>query len=424
MKKGYILGVFFAFVTLTFGILKVDAKAYSFQDVKSESSHYEAINYLSEKGFIGGFRVATNVLEFKPNEPIYRSEAAAMLSSVFDLPVMEKHQAVVDAYKDFDPDHPLILSITSTINEGIFKGEDGYFKDSPMNREQMATIIVRAFGLEVAGNRKSQINLSNVSASHQEAVRILSTSGVTTEITDFRPKETVTRAQFVTFLYRAMKATGLQQYTTNEEKQYENFLFIDYVYTGIYGDSAYIYANNPPSFFKYMNVSKEDYLKGAEYAVAYPNSYILLNKDNEYIHLPQKKEIISRKRTNIPIYSRALSTFSLTDPSEVPIPAGKTLEQLAVEQKAKQAKLKEENQLRHSTYFNLFDKVPEDIIRWRADNIGPARDQRQPMDPYELVELMNRVIETGEVYDGGYYSMHYDFEKGIMHITMREVFFD
>ncbi|MCG7344158.1 S-layer homology domain-containing protein [Sporosarcina sp. ACRSL] len=415
------------FVLLLSGILAnnpVEARTYTYNDVKPSSSHYEAINYLFEEGFIGGYRVDQNVLAFKPNSPIKRSEVAAIFASVLGLPMPENHETIIKPYRDLNVNHPLILSIAANIESGIFKGEDHYFKDGVLNREQMATVLVRALELKSNGKSSHAVNLSNVSESHKDAVRLIADLQITTELRDFRPKENVTRAQFITFLYRAMERKGLQTFNPNTNKDSMYSQMVDYSYRSSYSDSAYIFADAPVSFHLQMNISKEKFKKGAEYAVAYPNSFILLDNENEFIHLPNKKEIIAKKRTNIPIYSRNLLTAAYKKPSDVPLPKGKTYAQLKQDQEAKQLMIREKNNLKHHTHFNLFTGNFEDSIRWRADNIGLAKDKRRPIDPAELVRLMNWTIETGDVYDGEYFSMYYDFTAGDIHIVLREVFFN
>lgn len=424
LKRFASLIVFMLLMNAFFVGNQVEARAHTYSDVSPDSSHYEAINYLFEKGFIGGERVGPNVLAFNPNTPIKRSEVAVIFTSVLGLPMPEDHASIVKTYKDLNVNHPLILSIAATIEHGIFKGEDHSFKDGMLNREQMATVLVRALDLKSSGGNSATIHLSNVSDSHKEAVRLMAELQITTELRDFRPKESVTRAQFITFLYRAMEQKGLQKFDPNTNKDSIYAQVVDYSYRSSYQDSAYIFAGQPASFHTQMKISKEKFKKGTEYAVAYPNSFILLDNENEFIHLPNQKEIISKKRTNIPIYSRNLLTASYKKPADVPLPKGKTYAQLKQNQEEKQKFLKEKNNLKHHTHFNLFTGNFEDSIRWRADNMGLSSDQRRPIDPAELVRLMNWSIKTGDVYDGEYFSLYYDFKDGEIHVVLREVSFD
>lgn len=92
--------------------------------------------------------------------------------------------------------------IAATIDAGIFRGSNGYFlPENHLTREQLATVLVNAYGLEGTAPHK-EINLTGVHPSHQKNVQILADLEITNQLEDFRPKETVTRGQFATFLYR------------------------------------------------------------------------------------------------------------------------------------------------------------------------------------------------------------------------------
>lgn len=98
---------------------------------------------------------------------------------------------------------------------GIKKGTKVYGEDiSELSEEELQYIpegwrdghvdIVEAFDLKDTGVYRG-IRLDNVSASHKRNVSLLAQHGVTNQLNDFRPGETVTRGQFATFVYEAMQ---------------------------------------------------------------------------------------------------------------------------------------------------------------------------------------------------------------------------
>lgn len=74
----------------------------------------------------------------------------------------------------------------------------------------MASVLVRAFGLENTGEDTNLVDLDDAYAAHRENIEILTQHGISTvESGEFRPGETVTRSAFAVFLDRAL----IHQYT-------------------------------------------------------------------------------------------------------------------------------------------------------------------------------------------------------------------
>ncbi|RYI28843.1 S-layer homology domain-containing protein [Bacillus infantis] len=179
------------------------AAAASFPDVPTGHIAYEAITTLAEKGIINGYSDGS----FKPSQLLNRGQAAALFTNALGLEVPEN----LNVFKDLKATSYYAQYAAAVEANGVFGGyADGTFgAGDNLTREQMASVLVRAFDLKDTGAAVNLNDLSKAHASHQENVKILVQNGVSiVSDNNFRPKETVTRAQFALFLYRAMVLTG------------------------------------------------------------------------------------------------------------------------------------------------------------------------------------------------------------------------
>lgn len=133
---------------------------------------------------------------------------------------------------------------------------------------------------------------------------------------------------------------------------------------------------------------------------------------------------MSKVRNKQPKYSEALLTAPYNKPEDVPLPKGTTYEQLESQQRFSHREIKETNNLKYLTFIFLFmenKNTLDDTIGMRSYYIGPTKDQRIPIEPEKLVEIINWTIKTGQVYDGGYFAVYYNFKTGLVHMLLREV---
>src|SRR5690625_435335 len=168
-----------------------------FSDVSYRNAHSDGIHWLNDQG-ITGYPDKT----FKTHNQSTREQSAIMFTEAMNLP-KQPAKDVVTYFDDVPADKRAANYIATVGKAGIFKGEKGMFRPyEEMSRQQMATTIVHALGLEEKSTHKN-INLDNVSETHQKNVQILADHGITNQLKDFRPYETVSRGQFATFLYKA-----------------------------------------------------------------------------------------------------------------------------------------------------------------------------------------------------------------------------
>ena len=110
----------------------------------------------------------------------------------------------VQNFNDVPTQHANYEAIMALVKAGIIDGYGGNFNpDTPMTRAELAKVLVLAFGLTPGGGS----TFADVSPTHWSAPYIAALVDAGIAVGDngnFLPNEPVTRAQFVTFLYRAL----------------------------------------------------------------------------------------------------------------------------------------------------------------------------------------------------------------------------
>ncbi|GAE27451.1 hypothetical protein JCM9140_3598 [Halalkalibacter wakoensis JCM 9140] len=171
-----------------------------FSDVAADYFAADEINALVEKEIISGYPDGT----FKPGQSINRGQAASILVKAAGLEV----PSAIDAapFSDVSSVNNFAPVLTVMKDAGFIGGyPDGTYRaGNNITREQMASILVNTFGLEDTGEKVTITDLESAHASHQDNIIKLAQAGIT-NVEQFRPKESVTRAQFATFVYRALE---------------------------------------------------------------------------------------------------------------------------------------------------------------------------------------------------------------------------
>ncbi len=191
--------------------------ATQFSDVDKHWAKKE-IMYLSDRKIIGGYPDGT----FKPNQPITRAQASAMLIKALEIPLTENTSV---EFKDVSKDSPY-YKILATVNEkGILRGDDGYMRPGEKtSRAQMAAILRRSFDMSL----DKQPTFVDVTPSHwayQDINGIAKQRVAGGSDGKFMPADSVTRAQFSAFLVRAlddkMKLSSYHSYVSTKGKTVE-----------------------------------------------------------------------------------------------------------------------------------------------------------------------------------------------------------
>ncbi|MDX8363771.1 S-layer homology domain-containing protein [Cytobacillus sp. IB215665] len=176
--------------------------ANDFSDVSSSYWAHDEISALANEGIINGFPNGT----FGPDLTLTRGQAAKLFQRALGLEV----PADLNSFSDLEghSDQELLAAAAAVKAAGIFKGSNGEFgAEDVLTRAQMASVIVRAFGLEANDVDVTLTDLDTIDVSHRDNVSVLFQNGITTgrdNGTIFDGADSVTRAQFATFLYRAL----------------------------------------------------------------------------------------------------------------------------------------------------------------------------------------------------------------------------
>ena len=168
-----------------------------FSDVSTNAYYYEAVKWAQEKGITGGIG---NGL-FGPNQPCTRAQIVTFLWRAAGSPEPKS----MSSFSDVSTDSYYAKAAAWAVENGITTGTgDGKFSpDATCTRAQSVTFLFRAIGKLV--DSKAEFSDVLTDSYYANAVAWAVENGVTNGIGDglFGPDNSCTRAQIVTFLYRA-----------------------------------------------------------------------------------------------------------------------------------------------------------------------------------------------------------------------------
>ena len=168
-----------------------------FSDVSTSAYYYEAVKWAQEKGITGGIG---NGL-FGPNQPCTRAQIVTFLWRAAGSP----EPKAMSSFADVSTDAYYAKAVAWAVENGITTGTgDGKFSpDATCTRAQSVTFLFRAIGKLV--DSKAEFSDVLTDSYYANAVAWAVENGVTNGIGDglFGPNNSCTRAQIVTFLFRA-----------------------------------------------------------------------------------------------------------------------------------------------------------------------------------------------------------------------------
>ena len=168
-----------------------------FSDVSTSAYYYEAVKWAQEKGITGGIG---NGL-FGPNQPCTRAQIVTFLWRAAGSP----EPKTMSSFADVSMDAYYAKAVAWAVENGITTGTgDGKFSpDATCTRAQSVTFLFRAIGKLV--DSKAEFSDVLTDSYYANAVAWAVENGVTNGIGNglFGPDNSCTRAQIVTFLYRA-----------------------------------------------------------------------------------------------------------------------------------------------------------------------------------------------------------------------------
>jgi len=210
MKKWKsIVSAFLAGIMILSSVVTVGAANVSFTDI---SSHWAKpqINYLVSKDVLNGYKQANGTYTFKPDGTVTRAEFIKMLDETFGLTATAPIN--YSDVKTSDWFHPYFSKAAAQgflLNYGTSVSPNGQ-----LTREEATTLLVRYLGLlDGAKAPSSQFtDYTEISSHFRDPVMAAVQAGLINGYKEnngtytFRPKNTLTRAEALTILYRAAGA--------------------------------------------------------------------------------------------------------------------------------------------------------------------------------------------------------------------------
>lgn len=198
-----------------------NAQAATFTDLEG-NGHTPAIEALVEQQIIKGYEDQT----FRPNVAVTRSNVVKLLGRFMQATgyVLPEDAFDVKRFEDVSltGDQELAQLAALVQEEGVFAGSEGFLNSqATMERRHMAVVLVRAlksiYGIDLVAMYKEAKFTSAITdlqaagdAEKIEAITALEFANITV-VNKFEPTNTVTRAQFASFLHRAMTYAAQQQ---------------------------------------------------------------------------------------------------------------------------------------------------------------------------------------------------------------------
>lgn len=169
-----------------------------FNDLDSVEWAKEAIDYMFAQGYIDGVGDG----RFAPNDAVTREQFVKMLVNVFGL---EAASADAASFSDVQSDAWYAEYVNIAASLGIVSGMgDGSFGvGTPISRQDMAVMIARCTNVE-GGDAAEFADDAAISDYAADAVHAMQSAGYLSgdEKGNFNPKNTATRAETATVLYR------------------------------------------------------------------------------------------------------------------------------------------------------------------------------------------------------------------------------
>ena len=184
-------------VTVTATFMDDNTMLNFFVDVKASDYYYDAVLWAAQNGITSG----TDAEHFSPNQPCTRAQIVTFLWRAASSPEPKS----MSSFSDVSADSYYAKAVAWAVENGITTGTgDGKFSpDATCTRAQSVTFLFRAIGKLV--DSKAEFSDVLTDSYYANAVAWAVENGVTNGIGDglFGPNNSCTRAQIVTFLFRA-----------------------------------------------------------------------------------------------------------------------------------------------------------------------------------------------------------------------------
>lgn len=171
----------------------------TFKDVAPGAYYYDAVEWAVERGITAG----TTATTFSPDDACTRAQTVTFLWRAAGSPAPKSS---TNPFTDVAPGAYYYDAVLWAVEQGITTGTTAttFSPDSTVTRAQTVTFLYRAAGSPTATGHNPFADVAT-DAYYASAVNWAVSEGITTGVTTtaFSPDASCTRAQIVTFLYRA-----------------------------------------------------------------------------------------------------------------------------------------------------------------------------------------------------------------------------
>lgn len=183
--------------------VQTEAASKSFKDVPKSHVYYKEITEMSAQGIIGGYEDGT----FKPNTMISRQHAAVLISRAFK----DMKQINPQVANDVKSGNTYYKEINRILKAGYLAVDKNnqFNPKKEITRGEMAEALYKAYGLDAKGFGKEKHEFKDVKDPYlATVVSALYEAKITTGYEDgtFKPNESLSRAHYTVFMYRAAQA--------------------------------------------------------------------------------------------------------------------------------------------------------------------------------------------------------------------------
>ncbi|WP_301109990.1 S-layer homology domain-containing protein [Sporosarcina sp.] len=409
--------VLFMTLLLTFAVLPFQVQATSqFSDVNTHWAKKE-IMYLSERNIIGGYPDGT----FKPNQPITRAQAAAMLIKALEIPLTNNTSV---QFKDVAKTSPY-YQILATVNEkGILRGDNGFIRPGEQtSRAQMAAILRRAYKMPL-DKQATFVDVTPAHWAYQDINGIAKQRVTGGSHGKFMPADSVTRAQFSAFLVRAMddsmKLSEYHSYVSAKGKVVERNGFSYTVSSGEYAN--HVSKKNNKTGLQEVIIRNEDMPTDDTFKVFLMPGFQLIVY-NEEIYLPYWSAV--GEMSEIPI-AYGLVKFNLNGQNVVEMnqPSGFTFRNMFI-WNDRIFYTNEKNKERYFDYTFNSDKFMDDpLVLYSASMDGKNQkkelvfDARVIFDDVRFSSKHPQVSQNNKSVLFDHSTMYYFNKKGVFKYSL------
>lgn len=179
-------------------LLPVSALAAGFTDVPQGAYYKDAVDWAVENNITSG----VSATAFSPDETCTRAQAVTFLWRANRQPNATGSNSFADVADNTYYNEAVQWAATNGITSGT--SSDTFEPDAPVTRAQVVTFLYRDAGSPIASGGNPFADVPSDSY-YRDAVRWAVAQGITagTSANAFSPDESCTRAQIITFLYRA-----------------------------------------------------------------------------------------------------------------------------------------------------------------------------------------------------------------------------